>query len=510
MSIAPSWTETRRALADTRHLFAFRASSVRGKARGYVRLAAVILAVVTVAAAWLPAYLPEGDNRRFDVLLLLPTLFFGILLIAGISGAATGGGRELIPREQAVAYPIKPATDHLGALAMAPLNIAWMIQAWVLLGAVAYALGASWHLALAQVVTVLWLGAATACAQVFAWAIEWVRRGPNGVWVIRIFNLSVALTVAYLVAAHQFVTLLDNLRVTLWVVNGAVAVTGNDFAQWGLVVLGVLGATLVAVLVGGWLAGLVANRQPRDELKLESAPYRPRANPPSVFTALVRTDRVGIWRSVPLRRGLIVLGVMPGAVALAGGLKWEMMVILPGLVASGGALLFGVNAWCLDGRGALWRDSLPADPRQTFFARALVLAEVLGFATAITLAMGALRAGLPNGTQLAAVLSASLVVIVQVVSRSLRWSVQRPYAVDMRSARATPAPPSVMVGYSARLALSTTLTAIVFMVTAEVGAEWSILIALPFLLLSARRLAQTADAFANPEARCRVVSTVAS
>ena len=50
---------------------------------------------------------------------------------------------------------------------------------------------------------------------------------------------------------------------------------------------------------------------------------------------------------------------MPGAVALAGDLEWWMLTVLPGLVASGGALLFGVNTWCLDGRGALWRDSLP-------------------------------------------------------------------------------------------------------------------------------------------------------
>ena len=46
------------------------------------------------------------------------------------------------------------------------------------------------------------------------------------------------------------------------------------------------------------------------------------------------------------------------------------MTILPGLVASGGALLFGVNAWCLDARGVLWRESLPAGPRQVFAARA--------------------------------------------------------------------------------------------------------------------------------------------
>ncbi|MFT4009465.1 MAG: hypothetical protein QM655_05420 [Nocardioidaceae bacterium] len=420
MSTALSWTEAGRALTDTRALFAFRSSSVRGKARTYVRIALAVLLVVTVAAAWLPAYLPDGDHRRFDVLLLLPSAFFGILLIAAVSGAATGGGRELMPRDQAVAYPITPATDHLGALAMAPLNIAWMIQAWVLLGSVAYALGASWQLALAQVITMLWLAAATAYAQVFAWAVEWVRRGPHGVWIVRIFNVAVALAAAYLVAADQLVHLLDNLKVTLWIVNGAIAVTGNDFVEWGLVALGLLASTFVAVVVGAWFAGLVTKRQPRDELKLESAPYRPRSNPPSEFTALVRTDRVGIWRSVPLRRGLVVLGVMPGAVALAGALEWEMMVILPGLVASGGALLFGVNAWCLDARGALWRDSLPADPRQVFFARAIVLAEVLAFATMITLVMGALRAGIPNGTQLAAVLCASVVVIAQVVSRSLR------------------------------------------------------------------------------------------
>ena len=51
----------------------------------------------------------------------------------------------------------------------------------------------------------------------------------------------------------------------------------------------------------------------------------------------------------------------------------------------------------------------------------------------------------------------------------MRWSVRHPYAVDLRSARATPAPPVVMVGYSARLALTTTLTGLVFEVATSVG-----------------------------------------
>ena len=91
------------------------------------------------------------------------------------------------------------------------------------------------------------------------------------------------------------------------------------------------------------------------------------------------------------------------------------MTILPGLVASGGALLFGVNAWCLDGRGALWRENLPAPPTALFDARTPILAEFLGVASPITILVGALRAGLPRGPELAALVASVLVVTLQVV-----------------------------------------------------------------------------------------------
>ena len=132
-------------------------------------------------------------------------------------------------------------------------------------------------------------------------------------------------------------------------------------------------------------------------LRLETSTHASRSNPPSDLTALMRSDRVGIWRSVPLRRGLAVLAVMPGLVAIAGDLQWDMLTILPGLVASGGALLFGVNSWCLDGRGALWRDSLPVDPRLVFTSRVFVLVEVLLVATVgHGRCSRSLRAGLPD------------------------------------------------------------------------------------------------------------------
>jgi len=109
-----------------------------------------------------------------------------------------------------------------------------------------------------------------------------------------------------------------------------------------------------------------------------------------------------------------------------------------------------------------------------------------------------------------AVVCAAVVVIVQVVATALRWSVRRPYSVDLRSSRATPAPPLVMVGYSARLALTTTFTGLLFNLTSRAPWMWSLLLAVPFLVWSGVKLARTARAWADPSARSRVVATVTS
>jgi hypothetical protein len=206
---------------------------------------------------------------------------------------------------------------------------------------------------------------------------------------------------------------------------------------------------------------------------------------------------------------MVVLTLFPGLVALAGSFHWDMLGVFPGLVASGGALLFGVNAWCLDGRGALWRESLPVASRLAFVSRALVLLEIMLVAITATMVLASLRAGTPTTSQLVAVVCAALVVAVQVVATSLRWSVRHPYAVDLRSARATPAPPLVMVGYSARLALMTTLTGLVFNVTGRLPWGWSLLPAVPLLAWALVTLLRTAAAWDEPEQRARVVATVA-
>jgi len=316
-------------------------------------------------------------------------------------------------------------------------------------------------------------------------------------------------TAAVLVTTGATTSLLDTSP-TVHITLAALAGTRGEWAAWAAVIVVVLGVAAAAVVAGALVARAVERRPARDELRVESSHRPPRADARSAFAALLRTDRTGIWRSVPLRRGLFVLAGLPGLVAVAGSLTWETVTILPGLAASGGALLFGVNSWCLDGRGALWRESLPVSPRLVFVARAWVLCEVLLVATGVTLALAALRAGPPSPAELAAVLAVAVVVTVQVAGASLRWSVRRPYAVDLRSARATPAPPLAMVGYSARLALTTTLTALVFSVLARLDAwHLSVAFAVPFLLFSVHGLVRTSSAWSTPVTRARVVTTVA-
>ena len=79
-----------------------------------------------------------SKGLSLDAVLLIPTAMAGFMFLAIASAIASGGGRELLHREHAVIYPVSPTTDHLGALLLAPLNIAWLLQAWILMGITAY------------------------------------------------------------------------------------------------------------------------------------------------------------------------------------------------------------------------------------------------------------------------------------------------------------------------------------------------------------------------------------
>lgn len=506
-----SWTELRRGVGDLRALLAFRGAGLARPVRRRLRIAGVAVLLITVAAIAVPAYLKEplGSRDVGKFVAILPTLYLGFLALAILAAIASGGGREVVPREETVAYPVSSVTEHLGALLLAPLNVAWLIQAWTVLGLTTYVLGPS-GLAAAAVPLLLWIAVSTAVGQAVGWTFEGIRRGPHGILVARLIAGAAMALVVVLVLTHRLVPVLDaspTVRVYLAAAYG----TGHAWLLWTEYV-----GVLVVLLVLAVLAGLVParwalHRALREELRLESGHIEPRPNPRSDLRAMVRIDRSSIWRSVPLRRGLIVLAAMPGLVALAGSLEWNMVTILPGLVASGGALLFGVNTWCLDGRGALWRDSLPVSAGVAYYAKVIVLFEVLLAAAGFTILLAALRAGTPTAAELCSAVAAAVVVSTQVVATSMRWSVERPFAMDMRSARATPAPPVVMAGYSARLALKTTLVGLVFSGTALAdGWVFPATVAVPLLCWSGWRLVRTASLWAVPEVRARVVAVVAT
>ena len=226
---------------------------------------------------------------------------------------------------------------------------------------------------------------------------------------------------------------------------------------------------------------------------------------------LHRLDRDSVWRSVGMRRGLMVLGIGPGLVALVAGLQWSSVMLLPGLTASGAALLFGVNAWCLDGKGMVWRETLPVSAADVFDVRALVIAECMVMVSGVTVVLAFLRNGMPPLVVGASVLSCWLVVVVQILAIVMTWSIRSPYSVDLSSPRATPAPHASMAAYAGKLSLVTTLTGMLFTGLSVLSWAWvPVVFALPFLAWSTRKLVRARRRWLTGEERARVVLTVAA
>ena len=503
-----SWTDPWvHSATDLRHLLRFRFQSVR-RPRAAALAVALILGV-TLALAVAPAFargIPDDRLRQIED--LLPAALAGFLLLGIGASMGGGGGRELLPRDQAAIHPIGELTEHLGALVLAPLNLAWLLQAWTLFAATALVVGPD-RLFGAQAVILLWLLVATAIAQVVGWSVEGIRRTHHGVIIVR--ASTVALIGALL--AGQAIGRLDDLAHTLPTAVLAQSLGGRS---WPAVLVLLTTLLVVSVAVGGVPARWALRLPPREELRVESGVHEARPTPVARILGddlalLRRLDRSTVWRSVGMRRGLIVLGAGPALVVLGGGLPWETILILPGLGASGAALLYGVNAWCLDGRGMLWRESLPVAPAAIFDARALVTAECLLAVSAVPVLLGSVRNGLPSQQVAIALTACWLVVVVQVLAISMSWSVRRPYAVDLRSPRATPAPHAAMFGYAMKLSLVTTLTGMLFVGTAGVDVWWlPPAFAVPFLLWSAVRLFRARRRWLSAPARAEIALTVAA
>ena len=243
-----------------------------------------------------------------------------------------------------------------------------------------------------------------------------------------------------------------------------------------------------------------------------SRPVRRRRDQVSVLRSLIALDRASVWRAPALRRGALVLAVLPGLIAAGAEVPWESLVVLPGLVAAGAGLLFGVNAFCLDASGAVWLASLPHDPRWIARAKALVLTETVLATVVVSAVAGSLRSpGSPTSAQVVGIVVSGLTCTLVVVSGCLAMSVRRPHKAELKGPRDAVAPPGALALASIRLALPTCLVGLLVEEAAQSRIWWApFAVGLPIALLTLVSLRHSLRLWANPQVRARIVQVVSA
>ncbi len=475
--------------------------------RGFLALALTtpLLSGLAAAAARL-----APDDARNDVILLAPTALVPVAVLAVLAPLVAGGGNELFPDDHLTAYPVSSRTVHAASLLLTPLNLAWVIQV-VGLVAMASFIAERGRLLVLPVITILaYVVLVTVAGQAAGWWLTGLRQHRTG----RIVTWAVAAVLvlgSVLVVATGRLPAVLNRTPTTAVIVAALDGSAGAWGTWSITTVVLLALTLLAYLAGARACDW-SLRQPGDTSGSLGRSVRRRVQPGSARTALLATDRASVWRSPSLRRGLLVLGILPGLVAAVAGLDWTSLVLLPALVAAGAGLLFGVNVFCLDGSGALWLASHPGDPPTAFWCKAQVVAEACLVAVAVTLAAGSLRADrAPTAAEAVAILACAGTTLLRVLATCMDLSVNRPHRAELRGPRDTPAPPGAMAAYSVRLAVTATLTGMTFSALSGLDEwRWSAALALPLGLMSLRRLLSSAHKWSDPRVRSGVVATVSS
>jgi hypothetical protein len=478
-----------------------------------VRIGLVVLGMslpLLVLAGGTAGQVARDSDLAFNILLLTPSLYLGFAVLTVVAPLSSGGGNELFPREQLVAMPVDDRTSYLASLASAPLNLAWATQVVSVAAATSFIANRTPFVLLSELTALAYIAFTTAAGQALGWWVAGLRQGTLGRVVTRAVGIVTVVGIVALVVAGRGVALLDRSPTTA-VTIAAVQGSQRRWLGWASVTGLLIAATAVSLWAGG-RAATWALRRPEHRAMVVTKRQVRRQAARSVAAALLRTDRNSVWRAAPLRRGLVVLALLPGAVTAAARVHWESLPLLPGLVAAGAGLLFGVNAFCLDGQGGPWLASLPHSARASALAKARVTAETCLLAVVLALAVGALGArGSPTTAELAALLSSIVCVPVLVTATCLRLSVERPHRADLRGPRDAPAPPATMAVYSLRLALSTTLVGTLFVAAAASGQPLAgPVLAVTLLAWSALSLHASLRRISLPAVRARVVMVVAA
>jgi hypothetical protein len=479
------------------------------RARIGLALMGLLLVLFVVAAVAGGRLLPSEEF--FNAALVTPTAFLVYAALSIVGPAAAGGGNELFPAEDVSPHPIRPMTRFVTSVLLAPLNIAWVTQSTALLALTSY-VSASWRgLPAALSIAALYILAITVCGQAIAWWLIGVRQTRNGrvaTWIAAGLLAVAALVTARLTDLTDVLDKAPTKPVVFAILDSA----GGVYRTWYPVVTVLLGMIGVGLAAGVAAVAYTTRRPAGAAVERQARRVARRGPARSLVAELNRIDRASVWRAGALRRGVIVMGLLPGAATAAVRVDWTSLALTGGLVAAGAGLLFGVNAFCLDGSGGLWLGSLPLPAGAHLLSKARVIAETCLICCAITVGAGATRArGELSAAAIATVIAAVTACSAVVVASCIRSSVDKPHRAELRGSRDTPAPPGAMAVYSVRLALRTTLLAMVIAGVGAIGAAWApLLLAAAVSTLAWLSIRGTLDTFTAPEKRSFVLVTVAS
>lgn len=452
------------------------------------------------------------DEQTVSVALATPTLYLGFVILAVLTPLMSGGGYELYPPDQLVAYPVTPATVFRGTLLLAPVNLAWILNVIALFVVTGFAAGPiQWAPTARSLATVAaFIIMATIAGHALGWFVMGLRQSRGG----RILTNTcggVVIVVGLLVLWTDKVIALLDASPTRYILFGTYDAYLGRYGRWALVMAAMIVVSLLLIRLGE-VAAAWALRRPGDHADRTGSRSLPRRRPRSgAVQALVDFDHASLWRSTPLRRGMLVLMLVPGLVSLLAGLSWQSLVLVPGLIAAGAGLLFGINAFTLDSTGAVWLSTLPNWSQPAFLSKTLVFAEVSLAAVTSALIGGSLRAPAPaHAGEVTAAICSALSCAAIVVALGMRSSVMHPNRADLTGPRDTPATPGVMAAQSVRFAVATTFASLTFGGLALMGEWWPpVLGAVVVLCGAGLHLISTARAWGHPHVRAHVVMKVA-
>ena len=468
-----------------------------------------------VAVLWLLTLVLDSGSSLDGPLLataieLAPSALLGFGFLALIAPLTAGGGNEVVPPDQLAPYPVRSSTQFVGGLLLAPLNLVWAVQLLVLAAVTSYlTIGGS--LLRGSITTVAYVASITVLGQAIAWLVVGLRQTRTGRRAVAVLGVGLLATAVAVVRTGRGDDVLDaspTRYVVTAILSGGVAMRADWLVTTGVLLL----LAAVAAVIGAKLCAWALRRPGDSGPYRHTEPVRRRPARGSALRELVAVNRASVWRAPALRRGGLVLAVLPGLIAAGAAVPWQSMVVLPGLVAAGAGLLFGVNAFALDGSGAIWLASLPHDPRLVARAKAIVLTETVLAAVVLAAVAGSLRSpGAPTAAQLTAMVAAGLTCTALVVAGGLKMSVRRPHRADLRGPRDAIAPPGALAIASARLALPAAFAGILLGSASELGVWWwPPLLALPVALLAVLSVLRSLRRYADPWTRARIVQTVSA